>query len=485
MMNTLLHNTRLLVALAFVAGAALRTGTFAAYQPWRPEVTRNVVLTTDAVWQDRLARNLLEGNGFSICDAPPYAPHLVVPPLCPSALAGLYALFGERPFVGVAWNVLLSIACMVLFPLAVLHLTRDRRAVVAAAWLMALSPTFVAHGNSLLMEQAYGMFLIISYLVASWFLREQSPGAAVMLGATFGILNLVKFSALFIVPMFALPYLILGRTTALRRRCMLSAIILGVFYIAVLPWQLRNYSVSGCFAYTSNKWINPLFMHMREYQQHVQGTNSDAVTASYIARIRERTGTPFYPDTNSHPIWQMDRHYTLNDYLAMRAVFKEELAADRMGYFLFHFSRLPQFFLSVPAHEWGRQLGFPEQDLDAVNRRIAAGDVAGLRAMLGRQPAVTWFVIGVTAAGMAYLVIVYMLAAFGAWHGMAKGGEVLRVMTGFWLVWIAFIIVAVGPLAHSRYRMPADPAFMALAAVGFAVLVNRFRRAEGIPAAQG
>ena len=468
------------VLLALGVAAALRVGTFCVYRPWRAETQRTVVLTTDAIWQHTLAKNLLHGNGFSIYDDPPYAPHLIVPPLCPVVLAALYGVFGVNPAIGVAYNMLLSIAAVALFYAFLRYFTRNRLAALIGCWLFAVSPTFVGYSNSLLMEQAYTIFMIAAFIAMVWFLRRPRAARAATVGLALGLLNLAKFSALYAPILLALPLLVLLKDVHWRRRVWLCAVMGLVFYACVLPWQLRNYTRSGFFVYTTNKHLIPLLFYMRDFRAAKGEGTPEQIVDEYVVRVRERTGTPFYPNTNTYALWQMERAYTKADYLALSALFSEELKKDPFGYAVFHFSHLPRFFLSVPAHEWGRQLGFAEQRLDAVNRLIGAHDLPGLRASFRAEPLLTGFVIGVTGLGMVFLVFVY-IGMFAGIRLCWRRGTEARVITAFWLLWTLFIIMATGSLAHSRYLLPCLPALLALAAIGWASKCDRALLPVGAP----
>jgi hypothetical protein len=466
------------IVCAVVLGVSLHIGTFLIYRPWREATMRTVTLTTDAIWYHTLASNLARGNGYSAYPAAPFAPHCIVSPLFPATVAGLYRLSVVHPAVGVAYNVLLAIVNCILFYFVVRAWCGDRQMATVGLYLIVLCPTFIAFSNSLVIEQTFVFWLLLASWAMLRFLRAPSCGAATLVGLLLGMVNLAKFSALFTPVLFGLAFLVFAGGGAWRRRVVYCVYIGAVFYCCVLPWQLRNYVRTGNFVYTINSQVYPLFFNMAEFRAVALQTNREDVVRQYAAVIARRTGAAFQPVTNTPVYWQIERGWAPAEYHAAARLFKEELSRSYLPYALFHFSRLHIFLLSVPAHEWGRQLGFSERELDRANRYLMAGDLPGLWAMAQTQPGLVLFFSVVTVLGTVYLVVLYCGALIGLFAAYRAGG-VMRVMTVFWVLFAVFIVVAVGPLPSSRYRNPSEPGLMALASVGL-VTLWRLRSRRGM-----
>ena len=64
----------------------------------------------DSVCYERLALNMLQGNGYSLAQASPYDPNSTMVPGYPLFIAGIYAVFGQSPYAVVIIQVILSLA---------------------------------------------------------------------------------------------------------------------------------------------------------------------------------------------------------------------------------------------------------------------------------------------------------------------------------------------------------------------------------------
>ncbi len=91
----------------FLLALAVRL-VFVAFYSWVPH---------DALGYDTLARNILNGNGFSLHQRPPFAPTLYRTPVYPYFLSALYGLFGLHGTIVYIIQAIIGsvIACLMYF----------------------------------------------------------------------------------------------------------------------------------------------------------------------------------------------------------------------------------------------------------------------------------------------------------------------------------------------------------------------------------
>jgi len=193
-------------------------------------------LKRDAITYDMPAYNLLAGNGYSNCLAPPYEPSVVRTPTYPLVLAATYATFGRNTAAVIGVNIVFDVvAALLLFAVALRKLP--------SWWAIALlgATVLLAPWSFLL-----GMRLtepLAALLVAAtlWLcLKPPSLGRWLALGVCLGALLLSR-PPFFLLPVaIALWAVTLGRAhLGGSRAWVLTALFAGVLAVWT-PWVVRN-----------------------------------------------------------------------------------------------------------------------------------------------------------------------------------------------------------------------------------------------------
>lgn len=177
---------------------------------------------------DFIARNLVEGNGYTLDGASAAAVRL---PLVPLLYAGAMRPFGTGPWPWQLLQALIGAAtCTVVLYFAAAR--ASRRGALAAAWFCALHPTMVLYTARPMTETTY-IFLVTAFAALLLHRGERGFAAGAALGAQF----LVKSTAL-VSCLALLPSLWRGRI-GLVRNAAASAIAV------VLPWAVWNLATFG------------------------------------------------------------------------------------------------------------------------------------------------------------------------------------------------------------------------------------------------
>jgi 4-amino-4-deoxy-L-arabinose transferase-like glycosyltransferase len=220
------------------------------------------------------ARNLAAGNGYTDENG-----HLEVywPPGYPAVLSVGYRLFGYRPFVGTALQVLLGIATIVLISTigTAAFGTRIGR---YAALLLAVYPTHVFYATLNLTEPLFTLLVMFAVLLL-W--RSLTGGAAPIAAAGL-VLGLAAYTRP-VVLLFAgvLPVWYLLQRWPFRKALAAVALSGGFTLLAVCPWLIRNHGVTGSWVEMSteggyNLWVGNYpgalggYAHRREIHQAFQ-----------------------------------------------------------------------------------------------------------------------------------------------------------------------------------------------------------------------
>lgn len=223
-----------ILGLAFV----FRVVAFAANYPFPP------LAKDDAVY-DKLAWNLVEGNGFSASVTPPFEPMAVRTPGYPSFVAGVYAVAGRSPTAVRLAQIALSIVTCSLVFLVARRLAGTEAALIAAG-LYAVFPAAVLYPSLVLTEANTALLLILALYCAARCMDRPS-GTVWYIGCAVALAAATMFRPdyqLLALPVFGFLVIRAG----FRKAVMFRAAAATALFVALLaPWAIRNYAVFGRF----------------------------------------------------------------------------------------------------------------------------------------------------------------------------------------------------------------------------------------------
>jgi len=195
----------------------------------------------DAGIYDRVALNLLAGNGYSIDGVEPTRER---PPAYPFFVATIYALTGRNLFAVIVVQSLLSILTVYLAA-SLASGVFDRRTSYVAAVLVATYPALIYYDTRFLREGPTALLVLLT-VWASWRAREGHILDYLAVGASLAVISLCRpetgvllFPAVLIVSNGLRPPAQLIRPTLY---------ILIPVVVGWLPWTVRNYQAFGSWS---------------------------------------------------------------------------------------------------------------------------------------------------------------------------------------------------------------------------------------------
>jgi 4-amino-4-deoxy-L-arabinose transferase-like glycosyltransferase len=193
---------------------------------WVLIVDRHGLPINDALFYDRTASSIADGDGFSWFGAPTSR----WPPVYPGLLAAAYWLFGSSTTTGELVNAVVGAAAVPLVYLCALRMFGQREA-IAAGVLLAVFSGQIFFTDVLLAETLYTTLLLAVLTLCLWLPRERWWAVAAV-GLTIGIAAETRAEGLFLL---ILPLAIWWRPS-LRQVAVLCA---GIA-IVVGAWTARN-----------------------------------------------------------------------------------------------------------------------------------------------------------------------------------------------------------------------------------------------------
>lgn len=206
-----------------------------------PHVVQSYNVNLDADENGALAYNIFAGNGMR------YSPHdptaLDRGPVYPYLVAGLFYLSGGYVvwIVQIAQALLHAATTMVVYLLGVRLYSRTiaRRAQV----LCAVHPILLWYTGRIWIETTHAFLLALTALVVVDVYTRPGVLKAIKAGVFVGLTSLTKSVML----LFPLPLMLLMWRKHRTSGLMYGATVLVTCVAMIVPWTLRNYSVSGAF----------------------------------------------------------------------------------------------------------------------------------------------------------------------------------------------------------------------------------------------
>jgi 4-amino-4-deoxy-L-arabinose transferase-like glycosyltransferase len=183
---------------------------------------------------DGVARSLVEGLGYTYRGAP----WVWKPPLWPTLLAGIKAVFGDNASATVFVQGLCDGGTAIVAALAARRLFGSDRAGWFALALVALWPPFLREARLLQTEPLFTLGVALSLLAFLHWAERPSARAGFVLGLASGFAAMVRPNGLAPAAGLVLTWLVIDRT-ARAKWPTLAAIALGAALV-VAPWAVRN-----------------------------------------------------------------------------------------------------------------------------------------------------------------------------------------------------------------------------------------------------
>ncbi len=260
----------------------------------------------DAKAYDRIAWNLVQGNGFRENAETPFRydwAMLRAGPGYEFLLAGVYFVFGHRfEPVWVLQALLHALTALLVYAIArELFAQNGRQAGLLAAAAIAISPDLIEISAMLMTETLY---VFCTALAVYLFLRQFRPGTgllgALSVGTAVGVGILTRPTLVLFIPIMVFFYL--------SRKKYVAAVMLAVCSgLILLPWVLRNYLLFNQIITTTligsyNIWLgNTLFSDGGQYNSTVNPLIS-YVTEHGLEGLKKHASGEFMTFLLSHPL---------------------------------------------------------------------------------------------------------------------------------------------------------------------------------------
>jgi 4-amino-4-deoxy-L-arabinose transferase-like glycosyltransferase len=439
----------------------LRLGFFAISHPWDYTPAEQVMpWDRNATEYQQMAttllhtHNLMEPGRFS--DAPHDVPAALRTPLYPVFVAGIYALFGIRPWIVFLVQIALDVASC-LFLVRALDRALGRRVALTAGTLYAIDPFLIMYCSRLLSEIPFICIMSLGVFAISVALTARSSREALIAygcaGLLFGVDSMVKPVSQYIVAVAVIVIIY-----SLWRRPLLAvagaALVSCAFIFGASPWLVRNYLTYSRVALSTSGPYNALMQYtlpMEVARRRLGEQTVKAQLQSEVNALIRADGT--------QPVH-------LNSF--QRADYQQQLALTYIRRYPTNFLKsyivgVKDFFTDLRTSEFSRVLKLQQSEfsntgssglLSKVNRYLSTNGPGGLAILL---------LVG------ADVLVTYATALLGLFTGWSRPN---RAFLLFCLLSVLYFVIAAGPSGTTRLRLPAVEFYLPFAALGMLQLAD-------------
>lgn len=184
-----------------------------------------------------ISESVVDGNGFELFDRPDAGQ----PPVTVLAATPATAIFGlEEGAVPQRLTMALLGALTVLAIGFLGRLIAGERVGIAAAIIAAIYPNLWISNGIVMADTPAALGVALALLFAYRLLRQPGWLNAVMLGLLCGLCALTRGELVLLVPLLAVPAVLLATGMTWRTRAQWGAVVVVVFAVTISPWVIRN-----------------------------------------------------------------------------------------------------------------------------------------------------------------------------------------------------------------------------------------------------
>ncbi len=382
---------------------------------------------------------------------------LVRTPIYPYFIAVILELSNSQLQYLALVQILLSAGTCLLIYLGTRLLFNEPTA-LAAAWLFALDPNALYFSLTALTETLFVLWLALAlYLLAKYVSSKQLKwifGSAIFIG----VATLTRPIAVWLIPIWTACSLWPLRAETPRKKVLTGAGIVALAWFVFLPWQLRNYAVSGQFS------LSPVG----------QDTIENWIIAEGLAEARGITRNQAATEITKAPDSRQFILEILKEYPG------PVLIAQIKGIY--------RTFMGFEYDNWMAILGVDGSGGRALLDALPAGDFRQAWDSLSNFPrgsrltqltGILW--------GLSFNALLYGSALIGAVTLLQMPDR--RWVLALVLLMAAYLLLGPAAAGQARFRVPAMPALVTLGGLGISVAVsagqvrlsryNQARRASG------
>ena len=401
---------------------------------------RSVEPIPDARGYLLIAKNLLNGHGFSMSESHPYEPDYLRTPLYPLFIATIRKIFGQNPCYVVIIQIIISAFTPLIFLRSLKIIGFEENLSLIAAYLVAVSP-LLSFLTALLLTET----LFIALLFGS--LACKKP---LVRGLIMGMVALVRPIAIF-GPILLAPF---------HKLKELPKLVCG-FVIVITPWVARNILTSGKAKLSTIDDVHLLFYHAAPVIAEAEGRDLYEVQDS-LSNLATKEA-----EDHGEPLFAVYRRVAIRSILSRPHRYLKLLIIGSLANLIpFPLGHWTSYVTGQGTEELGIRKALVEEIAITISRlqiykafRLLWDQrlrFLGLSGMIG-------------LILLSSIELTFILLAIAGIFILKKRRPIL-------LLWILYFLLLPGPYGHPRLRAPVEPLILIFTTATILFFLQKVRR---------
>jgi len=284
-MNNYSRPQRWMFGAIVLVALALHVGLFIAFKPWDPVVAHERVVVSDARGYHDLALKLLHTRSFDDFGA-------FRTPAYPLFVAAIYAVVGAKPWVVLLVQIFISVGTGILVSAIAHRVTGSLQSAFITLVLAALNPLFPVMALQLMSETLFTFILAAALLVCIMAFEMRQSRRFAIAGVLLGLTALVRPVSWYL-PWVVAPFILLQPKNARTNNVKHTFIFLGVFFLTLFPWQVRNYRTYRAYALATVADYNLLEYNAARVKSIIEEVSLDQAREELNQSVASTEHNPF------------------------------------------------------------------------------------------------------------------------------------------------------------------------------------------------
>lgn len=425
----------------------LRMLLFFIFKPWLSDMENNVVLLYDAVGYQKLALSILQFFHIKT--------EVIRTPIYPAFIAGVYAVFGIKPYMVLFFQIVLSTITAYYFYKIVEELCNKKIAQIAL-FIFAIEPTLILYTTFLYSEILFMFFTILSL----WFLvvgiKKSSTLFFLVAGVALGLATLTRPAGQYLIVVYALIILLYNKNYYKNSKYV--AIIFVFYIVSIAPWAIRNYVMYDRLKLSSTMQLNALILSSFYTEFNNSSLPKDTIVNQFLVQVREMA-PPHLKEKMPRNREELNKSQPFEHTDVFAKVAKKYLLSHKKEFVLAQIKGAINLHVNMGTEQYMLRLHQETKRWD-IKDKVSLGLFAAAQKFIATK---TTTEIALGFFILAVLLTVYFFSAMGLIN-LVKQKQFFIIV--FCLLNIGYYVALSSIYPTPRFRNPFMPFYIIWASIG-------------------